>query len=58
MAQTAGRGGKIMTEDEYNYLLTLYLSSDYCEVMPFYEYVSRYGKRLIEEALMKKEESE
>ena len=36
-----------MTENEYNYLMTLYLGSDYCEAMPFYEYAMRYGKYLI-----------
>ena len=37
-----------MTENEYSYLLTMYLASDYCEAMSFYEYATRYGKYLID----------
>lgn len=36
-----------MTENEYSYLMTMYLSSDYCEAMPFYEYVTRFGRQLL-----------
>ena len=37
-----------MTENEYSYLLTLYLGSDYCEAMSFYEYAMRYGRQRLE----------
>ena len=36
-----------MTENEYSYLLTMYLASDYCEAMSFSEYATRYGRQLL-----------
>ena len=39
-----------MTENEYNYLMGLYVGSEYCEFMCFYEYVKRYGEALLESA--------
>lgn len=41
-----------MTENEYNYLMTHYFGSHYCEVMSFNEYVLRYGEKLLENADM------
>ena len=37
-----------MTENEYSYLLTKYLASDYCEAMSFYEYATRYDRQLLD----------
>ena len=39
-----------MTENEYNYLMGLYVGSEYCEFMCFYEYLKRYGDALLENA--------
>lgn len=39
-----------MTENEYNYLMGLYVGSEYCEFMCFYEYLKRYGEALLESA--------
>lgn len=36
-----------MTESEYSYLMTMYLGSDYCEAMSFFEYATRFGRQLI-----------
>lgn len=39
-----------MTENEYNYLMGLYVGSDYCEFMCFNEYLNRYGDALLKNA--------